>query len=576
MPPAYGPAPAAPAARVVPVVPVVSAPVSAHEGDAPADAALAPADAAHGPAAVEPIVAEAAEPVRAAQDSPADAAAAAPSRPDSAGEAEPAAAAEPEPEPEQKPGRGPDVRSEPAGVAPSTVAAPVIAEAKVAEAKVAEAKVAEAKVAEAKVAEAKVAEAVPADPPTADPLTTGAPTVFGDPPDREAASPGGETVVADKGSGSGYQPTELSIPVARVAPPGPAQRPAEQRLAEQRLAEERPAQQRPAQPKPTFTAAKPTERPTPTYSAASPARPQPATPVPERRPAYGPGGAGQATPGGGTTPFPPSGGAYAGPSQSYPDLARQYKPGTGGGGAGRGRGRGRQIAWLVVAVVIAAAVGVGAALALNRHTGGGSPGATTSTGSGPVADTVTGFKSVDALNNPSAVLPSGWSHATVTAADLGAPAVAGFSLDLPPGWTEKRSGQAVNFTGPADMLMTVDLTPQSTSNMLAAATGIERESVAEGKFPGYKRINLQEVPVRNTRGAGWKFSWTQAGDPMFVADDIFFAKATSAGSQDYAIYIRSPQSTFSGSALPLFDQILQTFETVAGSSPDHDEREARS
>jgi hypothetical protein len=219
----------------------------------------------------------------------------------------------------------------------------------------------------------------------------------------------------------------------------------------------------------------------------------------------------------------------------------------------------------VVAVIIAAAVGVGAALALNRHNGGGSPGAIQSTGSGFVADTPSGFKSVDALNNLSAVLPSGWQRAAVTATDLGAPAVAGFSIDLPPGWSEQRSKLVTNFNGPGDMLVTVDLTPQSTSNMLAAATAVEHESVAEGKFPGYKRINLQEVPVRNTRGAVWKFSWTQAGDPPFVADDIFFAKATPAGSQDYAIYIRSPQSTFDNTALPLFDKILQTFETVPAS-----------
>jgi hypothetical protein len=154
---------------------------------------------------------------------------------------------------------------------------------------------------------------------------------------------------------------------------------------------------------------------------------------------------------------------------------------------------------------------------------------------------------------------------TVTAADVGTPAVAGFSIDLPPGWSEQRSGLATNFNGPGHMLVTVDLTSQSTTDMHAAATSIEHQSVAEGKFPGYKRINLQEVPVRNTRGAVWKFSWTQAGDPPFVADDIFFAKVTPAGTQDYAIYIRSPQSTFSGTALPLFDQILPTFETVPAS-----------
>jgi hypothetical protein len=153
----------------------------------------------------------------------------------------------------------------------------------------------------------------------------------------------------------------------------------------------------------------------------------------------------------------------------------------------------------------------------------------------------------------------------VTAADLGTPAVAGFSIDLPPGWSEQRSGLAPDFTGPGDMLVEVDLTPQSTTNMLAAATGIERESVAEHKFPGYKRVNLQEVPVRNTRGAVWKFSWTPATGPALIADDILFDKATPAGSQDYAVYIRSPQSTFSGTALPVFDSILQTFETVPAS-----------
>ena len=471
----------------------------------------------------------AAEPAQAAQKLAVDKAAAQ-AAPDSAGEAEPAAVAEPaaEAEPDAKPvpESVPDAGPEPAaGVAPSTVATPVIAAAK-----------------------AKVAEAPPADEPAADAGASGALTVFADPPEAEAASAGGKTVVADEGSG--YQPTELAIPAARVTPsPAPP----------------RPAEQRPAPPKPTFTAAKPAERQTPSYSAASPARPQPPAPTPERRPAYGgSSGTGQGHPGGSTSPLPPAAGQYAGPSQSYPDLSRQYAPGAGGR-SGRGRGRGRQIAWLVVAVIIAAAVGVGAALALNHHNGGGSANATQSTGSAFVDDTATGFKSVDSLNNPSAVTPSGWWHATVTATDLGSPAVAGFSLDLPPGWTEKRSALATEFTGPGGMLVEVDLTSQNTTNMLAAATSIEKESLAENRFPGYKRVNLQEVPVRNTRGAFWKFTWTPAGSPGLVADDILFAKATPAGTQDYAIYIRSPQSSFDGTALPLFYQILPTFETVPAS-----------
>jgi tRNA A-37 threonylcarbamoyl transferase component Bud32 len=515
-----------------PAAPAAAAPVSAPADEAPADAVPGPADGAAEPAARR-AAARAAEPARAAQAPPADEEAAQ----DAAlpQEAEPVAESVPEPEPEPEP----DAGLKPAGVAPSTVGAPVIARA--------------------------AAEAAPAEPPT-----SGTPVIFEDHPAAHAANAGGETAVADKESG--YLPTELAIPVARVAPPGPAQRPAEQRPAEQRPAEQRPAEQRPAEqrpaerpapPRPTFTAAKPAERQTPSYSAASPPRPQPAAPAPapapERRPAYGPA-AGQTSPGG-APPFPP----YAGPSQPRPDLVGQYMPGSGGGRAERGRGGGRRMVWLVVAVIIAAAVGVGVALALNRHNGGGSANATQSTGSGFVADTPTGFKSVDALNSPSAVLPSGWWQASVKAADLGAPAVAGFSIDLPPGWSEKRAGLATEFTGPGDMLVEVDLTPQNTTDMLAAATSIEQQSVAKGKFPGYKRVNLQEVPVRNTRGAVWKFTWTPTGSPGLVADDILFAKTTSAGTQDYAIYIRSPQSTFSGTALPLFDQILQTFETVPAS-----------
>ncbi len=516
---------------------------------APAQAAAADESAAGKQAAGKQAAAPAAEPAQAVQR-PAVDEAAAQAAPDSADEEEPAAVAEPEPDAEPRPESGLDAGSEPAaGVAPSTVATPVISAAKAAQAKAASAKAAAAKAAQAK---AKAVDAVPADAPSVDSQTSGAPTVFADPPEEKAPSPGGETVVVDEGSG--YQQTELALPAARVAPSPPAP---------QRPAPQKPAEQRPAQPKPTFTAAKPAERPAPSYSAASPARPQPPAPASERHPAYGgSSGPAQGNPSGGTTPFPPAGGQYAGPSQPYQDLARQYAPGTGGGRAVRGRGR--QIAWLVVAVIIAAAVGVGAALALNRHNGG-SPNATQSTGTGFVTDTPTGFKSVDALNTPSAVLPSGWRHASVTATDLGAPAVAGFSIDLPPGWTEQRSGLATSFHGPGDMLVEVDLTPQHTTDMLTAATNLERESLAEKKFPGYKRVNLQEVPVRNTRGAVWKFSWTPAASPGLVADDILFAKATPAGTQDYAIYIRSPRSTFGSTALPVFDQILPTFKTVPAS-----------
>jgi serine/threonine protein kinase len=410
------------------------------------------------------------------------------------------------------------------------------------------------------------------------------------PPAAEAA--GGraaDTVIPGK-EPVGYQPTEVSVPVARITPPAAAQssaapvKPAEPKPTPAKAVEPKPAASKAAEPKPappkpgpTFTAAKPTDRAVPTFSAASPAAParpvrpsRPVTPPAEQRPAYGPNAPAQGYPppqAGGTTPFPPSGanygpaaGPYAGPSQPYPDLARQYPPGSGGGRAGRGRGQSRRILWLVVAVIVAAAIGVGTALALNNNNGG-STGAGGASGVGAVpsvADTPTGFKSIDALNNPSTALPAAdWSTQTVTAAAVHS-AAAGFSIDVPPGWKKTPKGLATDFNGPGDLLLEVDLTQQSTSDMLTAAKQVE----AATHFRDYKRLNLERQPVRHAEGAVWKFNWTPTGGVKLTVDDIFFAQQTSAGVQDYAVYIRSPSSTFGSKSLPLFDEMLRTFQTV--------------
>ena len=96
--------------------------------------------------------------------------------------------------------------------------------------------------------------------------------------------------------------------------------------------------------------------------------------------------------------------------------------------------------------------------------------------------------------------------------------------------------------------------------MLSAATQVE----AAAHLRDYKRVNLQAEPVRHAEGAVWKFNWTPAGGVQYTVDDIFFPQQTSSGVQDYAVYIRSPSSTFSKS-LPLFNQMLRTFQTVPAS-----------
>jgi hypothetical protein len=246
---------------------------------------------------------------------------------------------------------------------------------------------------------------------------------------------------------------------------------------------------------------------------------------------------------------------YAGPSQPHPDLARQYAPGTGGRGQRGGR-RGRTIALIIIAILVAAAIGAGAALALRHHNSSGSGSSAGNTGN--VVTTKTAFGSVNALNNPSSTVPAGWTVEKVQPSD--ANTTAGFSIDVPPGWGVQHGGKATHFTGPKGLFMNIDLTAHTYSDMVAEATYIERQSMPS--HPGYTRVHLQGVPIRGTHGAFWQYTWTPAGSVKLLADDILFIKPTPAGTQSYAIEIKGYNSGWGQRWLPMFKQILSTFQTV--------------
>ncbi len=208
------------------------------------------------------------------------------------------------------------------------------------------------------------------------------------------------------------------------------------------------------------------------------------------------------------------------------------------------------------AIVIAAAAGGGAALAL-RHPGGTGAG---TTANGVKSSPKTPFGSVNALNTPSTAIPSGWTKDTVQPSDTGT--AGGFSIDVPPGWSETRSGLATHFDGPGGIFLEVDLTPHTYQNMVTEAQYIKQRSLAKGSFPGYKQNHLQGVPVRGTQGSFWQFTWTPAGDVKQLTDDILFIMPTSAGSQSYALYFRAPDSGWNAKFLPIFEQMLHTFQTL--------------
>ena len=170
---------------------------------------------------------------------------------------------------------------------------------------------------------------------------------------------------------------------------------------------------------------------------------------------------------------------------------------------------------------------------------------------------------MDALNNPSTALPSGFVSYTVTAAEAGSPAVAGFTIDVPKGWTEQRNNSGTWFNGPDHIRLEVDLSPQGTPDMVTAAHNVEQQAIAKGTYPGYKQVTIKPVPVRHTHGAVWKFHWIRDG-AQYTADDIFYHAQTSAGAQDYAFYFRSPSSNFDAETLPQIEQILPTFQIVTG------------
>ena len=215
---------------------------------------------------------------------------------------------------------------------------------------------------------------------------------------------------------------------------------------------------------------------------------------------------------------------------------------------------------VICAVLVAVAIGAGAAIALGHHGAAAAAGTHTD----PATVTTTRFATVNALNDPSSVVPAGWvPKALEPSADK---TKAGFTVSLPPGWTEQRKGLGTYFHGPSDMLLEIDLTPHKYPNdMVQEAKSIEQGALSSGTFTNYRRTALTEVPVRGTKGAFWQFTWSLNGVPART-DDILFVMPIRDGSQSYALYIRGLNSEWGTTDLPVFDKILRTFQTIPPSA----------
>jgi hypothetical protein len=213
---------------------------------------------------------------------------------------------------------------------------------------------------------------------------------------------------------------------------------------------------------------------------------------------------------------------------------------------------------IIAALVVAAAIGGGTAYML-RDRNVSSIGTVDNTGNSTNAHLP---KTVQGLDAPATVLPAGWTQYTVQSSQTGT--TAGFTIDLPPGWSEQPPGRATYFNGPYGMVMDIDLTQHTYSNMVSEARYIERQSLAQGAFPHYKRVEIIAVQVRDTAGAFWQFTWVPPGPGVrYRADDILFVKHTAAaGPQSYAVNFWSPGSIWNARTVPTVWKILRTFQTV--------------
>ena len=132
-------------------------------------------------------------------------------------------------------------------------------------------------------------------------------------------------------------------------------------------------------------------------------------------------------------------------------------------------------------------------------------------------------RSVQALDTPSTTVPPGFTPVTVSPSAAGT--TAGFSIDVPSSWTETRDGLITKFNDDnGDRFLEVDLTAHTYTNMVTEAEFIEKQQVAVGTFPGYKRVALKAAPVRGTSGAFWQFTWDRNGVTTRT-DDILFIDA---------------------------------------------------
>jgi hypothetical protein len=172
-----------------------------------------------------------------------------------------------------------------------------------------------------------------------------------------------------------------------------------------------------------------------------------------------------------------------------------------------------------------------------------------------------GREGPQAANARGGRLPAGarWYSQRVGAAGSG---TAGFRVALTDGWRVRRNGMRTFIEDPAGArFLELDLTPHTHANMLAELSWLQRQSLLQGTFPGYRRSFIRPVVYQGTIAADWAFSWyNQSSGRIDVLDRVLIARGPGA-TQSFAIYWSTPAPQWQMSQ-PLLNEVLRTFSPV--------------